>query len=242
MRESAKRINAIFVKELQDIKTNTNVIFMFFIPILFTLVYKYFMPSDMPDNYRNTFSIGFGLLFLAIMIGMYLPSMIIAEEKEKGTLEVLMLSPSSPIEIFAGKGLLTFVLMLVTMFVILFISGNGFANIGIILASSVLTFIVCIFIGMIVGILAPNQMSTGIIGLPIYLIFMMLPWLAMVNNNLKKISNVLPTAQYMKILDMTFTKNTGFVQILPHLGAIAGSILIVFAILLLVYNKKWMKD
>ena len=42
-----------------------------------------------------------------VMVGGFVQAMLIAEEKEKHTLRVLMLSPASSVEVFLGKSLLT---------------------------------------------------------------------------------------------------------------------------------------
>jgi len=86
---SFKRIAAIAVKELHDFKTNINILIMYIIPIMIAYIYDKLIPG-MPEG----FALMFGLLFLVVLVGMYVPPMMIAEEKEKKTLSVLLLSPA----------------------------------------------------------------------------------------------------------------------------------------------------
>ena len=149
-------------------------------------IYDKLIPS-MPEG----FALMFGLLFLVVLVGMYVPSMMIAEEKEKKTLGVLLLSPATPVEIFIGKGLLTFVSILASMILLILISsGNGFAHWDVIFVGGVLTTIFCILIGIIVGLLSKNQMATGVVGTPIYMALLLIPMLgSMGSSTLNKIQS-----------------------------------------------------
>ena len=100
-----RRIWAIFCEEAQDIVTNFNVSFIYLVAIGIVLLFQRTIGAV-----GDPFITGFGILFLLAMGGIYVPSMLVAEEREKRTLEVLMLSPATPLEIFIGKGLLTLVL------------------------------------------------------------------------------------------------------------------------------------
>ncbi|MCX7747139.1 MAG: ABC transporter permease [Clostridia bacterium] len=234
MNFSLKRVSAILIKELQDIRRNANISCMYLIPVFMVVLYQNFMPE-----FPRTLAIGFGLLFLVVLVGMYAPSMLIAEEKEKKTIGVLMLSPASPVEVFIGKGLLTLLSIIFVSVVILFVGGNGLNHFVPVILSTFLISVFCIIVGMIVGLLAQNQMATGVIGLPIYMIFLLIPFLSMAGKDiLLAISKVLPTYYYFKTLELTLDKNKGILEILPQMGVLAGSIAVVFFILLAVYKKK----
>ncbi|MEC9488371.1 MAG: ABC transporter permease [Halanaerobium sp.] len=234
MNLSFSRIGAIFIKELQDVRKNTNVVYMYFLPVLLTLLWENFIP-DMPEG----FALGFGLMFLVVMVGMYVPSMIIAEEKEKGTMEVLLLSPAKPAEVFIGKGLLTFISIIITGIVLLLITGTGSSYMVVIGLGTMLTAIFAIFVGMIVGLIAPNQMATGIIGLPVYLILLLVPQFAMMGVGIMKaIGRFLPTYYFFDMLRLAFDKGQSIDQMMPQLGVLLVSIIVAFAALLLIYRRK----
>lgn len=237
MTQSIRRINAIFIKELQDLKNNLNVLLMYFIPPLIVYIYKSLIP-DFPPS----LSLGMGLVMLASMIGLYLPAMIIAEEKEKKTLGALMLSPARPIEVFTGKGLVTLLTMLITFFVVLFLSGNGWKHFGLLLGATLLAFVCCILQGMLVGLLAENQMATGIIGLPLMLPSIMIPFLTLIGNEiLSKVALFIPSYHYFKLVSLA-GKDMSLTLLLPYWGALAGFILISLALLLFVYQRKGLEQ
>ena len=236
---SISRIKAIFIKETQDVKSNANVIFMFLIPVILTLIYKY-MIQGMPEGMAITF----GLLFLAVMIGMYVPSMIIAEEKEKKTLQVLLLSPAKPAEVFIGKGLLTFISIIVFALLLMAIEGSMWDKSPIILLALTLVSISCIFIGMIVGMLSQNQMATGAIGFPVYMLFLMLPLLTIVNGQsvMTKIASVLPTYHFTQILYKIFTTEYTFQDFYVNFLAILASCAVVLILVYVVYRRKGLEQ
>ena len=236
---SISRIKAILIKETQDVKSNANVLFMFITPVLLTLIYKY-MIQGMPEGIAITF----GLLFLAVMIGMYVPSMTIAEEKERKTLQVLLLSPAKPAEVFIGKGLLTFVSIIVFALLLMAIEGNMWDKLPVILLALILVSIPCILIGMIVGMLAQNQMATGAIGFPVYMLFLMLPLLTIVNGQsvMTKIASVLPTYHFTQILYKIFTTEYTFQDFYVNFLAILASCAVVLILVYVVYRRKGLEQ
>lgn len=234
MSHSLKRVGAILMKELQDIRTNANVLVMFLLPIFIFLIYKQFMP-----DYPKSWVLAFSLTMLIGEVAIFVLAMLIAEEKEKRTLEVLMLSPARPLEVFAGKGLLTLLLVVLFTLILVFLSGTGMAGIGPILVGTLLSTVVCIFLGMLVGLLAANQMATGIIALPIILPFILIPFLSTLGDEIvQKISLFIPTYHYYMMITLSISRNLGLTALLPYIGALAGSGLIFLGILQLVYRKK----
>lgn len=234
MSNSLKRIGAIFIKELQDIGTNLNVMFMYILPLLMLFIYKTLIP-DFPAAWSTSFA----LVMLVGEVGTLVPAMLIAEEKEKKTLEVLMLSPAKPVEIFAGKGLLTFVSILIFSVIVMLISGIPLAAYPVIILSTILTSITCIIFGMIIGLLSQNQMATGIIGLPIFLPFIMLPFLSFSGNEIiLTINRFIPTYHYNVMITRSLGNGQGIAELLPFTGALLASILITLSLLLAVYKKK----
>ncbi|MFW6287783.1 MAG: ABC transporter permease [bacterium] len=228
------RIKAIFVKELQDVKTNTSVIYMFFLPVVLTILWDRFM-SDMPDGFALTM----GILFLVVMVGMYVPAMIVSEEKEKNTIGVLILSPATPTEVFLGKGLFTFLSVIVISLGLIFTTGTSVAYMPIIMLSTLLTSITCIFLGMIVGLLSKDQKATGIIGTPIYLLLLVFPIYGNMGVEfMASISRALPTYYYFNIIRLALDEGKNIVELSFEFIILLVFIVISFAVLSFVYKRK----
>lgn len=84
MSGSVKRIGTILIKELQEFKSNTNVLVVYLLPVIIFAIFKGLI-NDMPAS----LTISFSLVMLAGEVCVSVPAMLIAEEKEKKTLNVL---------------------------------------------------------------------------------------------------------------------------------------------------------
>lgn len=231
-----KRVNTIFIKELQDLRTNWNQLSMYILPIAFTLVYSKLIPSDQMPKGSGLI---LGLSTLVIMVGIYIPALMVAEEKEKRTLEVLLLSPAKPGEIFFGKSLATFLSIIICMFILMLIDSENWSNVPVILITTVLASVFCIIFGLITGVFSKNQMSTSIVGMPLIFLFFMLPLLAVTGiKQLESIAIIMPTYYYLDLLKKVIIDGKSFAETLYGFGVLAGSIVIASIILLVVCKKK----
>lgn len=228
-----RRIRAILRKEAQDIVTNFNVSIMLAIPLGIVFLFERLLGAMGPAEIA-----GFGVVFLGGMAGTYVPSMLLAEERDKRTLEMLMLSPATPFEIFVGKGLLTLISTLIFALLIFLVLGIPAGQIPWLLLIFGLGVAVCIPLGMIVGMLAPNLMSTGLVGMPLYMGFTLIPTIARASETLRRISKVMPTAHIHEATINVIQNGAD----LGYIGTTAGYLILMFgvacAILVLVYRKR----
>lgn len=228
-----RRILAIFRKEAQDLVTNFNVSFIFVLPLGIVVLFQRMM-SEMSSAVITAF----GLLFLLAMGGIYVPSMLVAEEKDKRTLEVLMLSPATPFEIFFGKGLLTLVFMAIFALLIYLVQGVPAAQIPLLLAIFLLGVCASIPLGMVIGMLAPNLLSTGLVGMPLYMGFTFLPLFAERGAAWRTVARLVPTGH---VYDTTFRILSGSVsdrQVLEAVAWLIGIAALAFVLLWFAYRKR----
>lgn len=185
---SMKRISALFLKELQDLRRNTSILSMLAVPLLMTFLWSGLL--HMPPH----FSFTIGALFGVVMAGVYSPAMMFAEEKEKHTLRVLMLSPATPGEILISKGLVTFLMIVVVTLLLIPISGVtvlGYPLLAVILLLGS-TFVIAL--GFLIGLFSPNQMATGYIGMPVYLVLLLVPMLGQQSKLLAALAKFVPSS------------------------------------------------
>ena len=156
---SMRRVSAIFRKEVQDFKTNSQVLLMASLPIIFAFIFSRFGEGQA--------GVGIITLMSFLFVAGFVQSMVIAEEKEKHTLRVLMLSPASSVEVLLGKSILTACLTLgisvVNLFILDQLSGNLLLLAFIFLCGTILF----ILIGTVIGLLAESVPQTSLIGMPI---------------------------------------------------------------------------
>lgn len=228
-----RRILAIFRKEAQDFVTNFNVSIIFLMPLGVVVLFQRMVP-EMGSGAITSF----GILFLLAMGGIYVPSMLVAEERDKRTLEVLMLSPATPFEIFAGKGLLTLVSLALFAVLIFLIQGVGAAQIPLLLLIFVLGVCASVPLGMVVGMVAPNLLSTGLVGMPLYMGFTFLPLFSQRSSVIHTISRFVPTAHVYDATTDLLTGSATSSQVIEALAYLFAITVVACALLGYAYRKR----
>lgn len=225
------RIGALFVKEIQDMRSNTSQLAMLLIPPLMTFLYKGVlnMPAD------SSFTIG--CLFAIVMTGIYSPSMMIAEEKEKHTLRVLMLSPATPFEVFASKGLVTLLIVFLLALLMLPVAGVSVGTPLLFVLTILIGTIFVILLGFIIGLLSANQMATGYIGMPVYLVLLMVPMLGQATPSLAKLAKVVPS-NYIGDGIYEALQGAPLGDGLLELGVLAGAAIVALVLLIIFYRRR----
>ena len=138
-----------------------------------------------------------------LFVAGFVQSMLIAEEKEKHTLRVLMLSPASSVEVLIGKSLLTAGLTMVICVANLFILDQLNINlplVGLIFLCGTILFIA---IGTMIGLLASTVPQTSLIGMPILMtMYLAVQFEAFVENTrIKTMIGYLPTSHITKAMN-----------------------------------------
>ena len=234
---SINRIKAILIKELKDLKSNTNCLVMILLPIMFSVIYGQII-TGMPKIQALILPI----LMAIILIGPFIPSMLIAEEKEKNTLRVLMLSPAKAPEVMIGKGLLSLILLIIESILCVIIPGCSFGNILIFLSAILLMSIFMIILGMTVGLVSPDSKATGVIGFPIYIIFFIpIVFIGVKNELLDKFAHLIPTFHLGEILNKNMNSKSFGVMQNDFLNMIIWLVLAII-LFVVVYKKKSLED
>ncbi|WP_440602858.1 ABC transporter permease [Bacillus sp. GB_SG_008] len=229
---SMKRFSAIVRKEMYDAGKNSQILIMALLPVLLAFFYSNI------DSQKEFFA-GFTVAMTLTMVGSFVQAIMIAEEKEKHTLRVLMLSPANPIEVILGKSVLTIFFVIAASFASLVILGTLKGNIGMLIVILLVGTLLCIILGTIVGLLSQNMAQTSIVGMPIFLLFTLGPMLQefVKNEVVKKAVGFLPTTHIIEGMGKVM-QGKGFSAIQEHIfnNAIWAAFLIV--ICFFVYKKK----
>ncbi|URZ03628.1 ABC-2 transporter permease [Clostridium felsineum] len=177
MKKSIRHIKAIFLKELQDYRRNpiTLLGLGFFIggPLFLTV---FFRGVTRNGNFKASYvAISMILIMCISAPATSFSASYIVEEKEKKTLDVLMLSEISTLEFFIGKNFLVMCtsILMSTVMLILFRVKLLYLP-GLFILISVVTISELIVMS-IIGFIAQNSIQSLIYLLPSMLIFMVLP-------------------------------------------------------------------
>jgi ABC-2 type transport system permease protein len=159
-----------------------------------------------------------------VMIGFSLTSFSIVEEKDKNTLEALLVSPASFNEILFGKISLTFFITLVNIFVpILILHSSEISFLHSFISIPLCAGIICTF-GLLVGLVCSSQAALSGIGTILMLTLFLPELLSSINENVAHLARALPIHHLVQLVSVN--SETLILNIMKHYFA-----LITFAII-----------
>lgn len=223
-------IAAVFKKQIKDTFKNKAILIQFVMfPVLTLIMSEAIQIEEMPKNYFVT-------MFAAMYIGMApLTSMaaVIAEEKEKNTLRVLMMSNVRPHEYLLGIGsYIWFVCMLGAMVICL--AGNYKLKESIIFMGIMAVGILAsILIGAAIGIWSRTEMMATSITVPVMVVFSFLPMLSGFNHTIAKVAKFIYSEQVSRMLNQVNNLQIG----LENICIIVGNMLIAAGLFIVAYKK-----
>lgn len=225
-----RNIVAIFKKQLKDTLRNKTVLIQFVMfPVLTLIMNNTIKIQEMPENF-------FVNLFATMYIGMApLTSMasIVAEEKEKNTLRVLIMSNVKPQEYLLGIGSYVWFVCMLGGIVICIAGGydlqTSIAFMGI-MATGILT---SLLIGAIIGIWSKTQMMATSVTVPVMMIISFVPMLSLFNSTIEKIARILYSEQISRMLNQINSLQLNA----ANLGVIVINILIAAMMFIMIFKK-----
>ena len=229
---SIKKIGILFKLGLEDLTKNLNVFIYVLFPVLFALLY-----SNL-DTLTNNFTFSLCVLLNIAMVPIALMGTIIAEEKEKNTLRTLMLNNVKAMEVLIAKALICLLFVVLDNILIYFLAGLPLANFLSYQLVGLFVGLAVIFFGAVVGLLAKNQMSAGLLSTPFMLILMAPIFMSMIYNKvISKISSFLPTDAMMTIFHNISSQTITFANTGKPFLIIAGWFIVSIIMFNLVYKR-----
>lgn len=190
-------ITAIFKRQLKDTLKNKTVLIQFVMFPVLTLVMNNAIKIDgMPKNF-------FVNLFATMYIGMApLTSIaaLIAEEKEKNTLRVLLMSNVKPYQYLVGIGSYIWAACMLGAFVICAAGSYKPQERFTFMVIMALGIIVSLLIGAAIGTWSKTQMMATAIAVPVMMIFSFVPMLSMFNATFARIAKFIYSEQISLML------------------------------------------
>ena len=193
-----KNIAVIFKKQIKDTLKNKMVLIQFLMfPVLVVIFENVVKIEDMPEHF-------FVKLFAVMFVGMApltCMSAIIAEEKEKNTLRVLLMSNVKPAEYLVGVGAYVFVMCSAGMAVFAVVGGYSGTELVRFIAAMSAGIILSELTGAVIGIFSRNQMTATSISVPVMMLLAFLPMLSMFNDTIKSVAQVTYSQQISELIN-----------------------------------------
>jgi ABC-type multidrug transport system permease subunit len=175
-----------------------------------------------------------GIIIILLTTGMLLVPHLMLEEKRTHTMEALLVSPANGSQIAVSKTLTG--MFYVSIFAILVVAANAYLVLqwGLLVSIIVLTILVAVSIGLLLGILIVNRQQLTIIT-QVLLIPLVVPVLLRIFGDLLPawLTNIvrwLPPAVMFDLLRSSFSNHVEPAQVLPRLAVLVVSFIILFGI------------
>lgn len=193
-----RHISAILWKQLKDTLKNKAILTQFLmLPTMTIIMENAIKVKDLPEHF-------FAIMFAGMFVGMApLTSMssIIAEEKERNTLRVLLMSNVKPLAYLTGVGIYTFGMCMIGAVVIAL--AGGFRGVELCRFIIIMAVGICVSVvmGAVIGTMSKNQMMATSVSIPVMMIFSFVPMLSMFNDTIKKVGGIAYTQQLSEMLN-----------------------------------------
>lgn len=224
-------IKAIFIKQFKDTLKNKSILVQFVMfPVISIVLTSSISVSEIPGQY-------FVILFASMYVGMapiIVLSNIIGEEKENGSLRMLLMSNVKPLEYILGISFLVMVICILGLFVMAVAGGYlGFELASFVIIGSI-GMVVSILFGSIIGLVSKNQMMANSLSVPAMLICSFVPMLSMFNEHIKNFGQFIYTQQINQLFSMIPINEFPIKGML----IILGNLIILLVIYIRIFSKR----
>lgn len=248
MEGTLRKIRALCAKDFPDIVKNPVMLVSSVIPLLLVFAFKLMygdMASGMEETQEHSYLLSSFLLTTGVcMTAGMVPSMIVlysmAEEKEKHTLRTLMLANVSGGQVLAAKAIVAMVITALVDVIIYFVVGLDLQYFALYLVISLVGTLPLVILSLLLGLLARDQMSSGLYSLPVILIAL-LPMFGLMSSQVEVIARYSPCGGMVELLDGLFA-NQLFTQeaIIPIVVTLAWTV--AAFVLFQVFYKRFIRD
>lgn len=177
-----KRLSALIWSRKEILLANKQTAVMLLMPAGFVALYT-FMFKDMPNS--NDMILGMVLPMISGMIGYILPTLI-AEEAEKNNQRTLILSGVKVWEYVVASLIIPFGIVVAYLVALPFALNIDLSNWFNYLAITVLTSLVIILLYLAIALVCDTQTRATISAMPVMLVAMLLPMMAMMDDSMGK--------------------------------------------------------
>ena len=197
-----RKTATLFEKDLKDVVKNPTMLVCCLLPLGFIAFFSKVMGGNVEGvEAQHAFDatmLSYALLFTCTMVSSMATITAIAEEKEKHTLRTLMLANVSPEQILLSRGLVALIAIAVVDAACYLVLGQPLAGLPAFLAIGVVGSIPFVLISLLLGLAARDQMSAGLLSVPILLVGIA-PLYSQFIDGFSNIASYLPTGGMDKL-------------------------------------------
>ncbi|MDY6357835.1 MAG: ABC transporter permease [Catonella sp.] len=223
---------AIMMKQFKDSIRNKMIIVVFFMFPVLALAFSYLLPTNELIPILPSFE-----TMNTVMMPIIFMSSIVAEEKEKGSLRMLIMSNVTPTEYLIGIGISVYTLSIISTLLFLPFYNASLKQSIVYLVISSTGILISMTIGAIVALICKNQMSVGPMTAPISMIIGLLPMFATLNPKMKGVAYIFYSYHIREGLMMFQFSNSW-----KPFAVVLANFIIIAILFALTYRGKGMQD
>lgn len=225
-----RNVAAVFKKQIRDTLKNKTVLIQFVMfPVFTVIMERSIQIQGMPEDFFVTM---FASMYTG-MAPMTAMAAIIAEEKEKNTLRVLLMSNVKPWEYLTGVGSYVWLMCMAGAMVFGAVGGYHSWKLAGFLGIMAVGILTSLLVGGAIGAFSKNQMMATSILVPVMMFFSFLPMLSVFNSTASKIGEFTWSGQVSLLLGQTGSLHIGMDNFL----SISGNMLAAFGLFTAAYRK-----
>ena len=187
-----RNICAIFKKQFKDTLKNRMILLQFVMfPLITILMESTVTINDLTPHF---FAEIFSVMYMG-MAPLVTVSSIIAEEKEKNTLRVLLMANVRPCEYLLGVGSYVWLLCMAGALAIGLTTGYSGTELCSYMIIMAIGFIISLLVGATMGVASKSQMAANSMTVPTMMVLSLLPMISVFNSTVEKVAKYFYTYQ-----------------------------------------------
>ena len=194
--------------------------------------------ETIPTSMQSRFNLPIWIMFTVIFVGISVLPNILTTEKEKKTLDAILVSPASEKDVIYGKSLFGLSLTILISLIIIFMNQGLTGNFPLTMLFIILGSAAFTGIGLLIASYAGNYSSASLVS-TISMIPLILPaLLADISKNIEYISYFIPSTYILKGVKDSMLSSSGIYELYPELMALFVFNILIYMLTVKVLKKK----
>jgi ABC-2 type transport system permease protein len=194
--------------------------------------------NTFPAGLQSRLNIPTWVMFAIIFVGMMVLPNTLTTEKEKKTLDAILVSPASEKDIIYGKSFFGLFLTILISLVMIFINGGFTGNFLLFLLFIILGSTFFTGLGLLIASYTENYSSASLLSTIFMIPFLLLPLLANLSPEIRYFSHFVPSTYILNGITDSMLTNSGISDLYSALGALIVFNVFVYTLTTYVLWKK----
>lgn len=194
--------------------------------------------NTLPSDLQSRFNVPIWVMFTVIFVGIMVLPNTLATEKERKTLDAILVSPASEKDVIYGKSFFGLFLTIFISLVMIFINGGFVGNFLSVMFFIVLGSTAFTGLGLLIASYVDNYSSASLLS-TVFMAPLILPaLLADLSREIRYISYFVPSTYMFNGIKDAVLNNSGISDLYPELGVLVIFNVVVYALASCVLKKK----